>query len=152
MRLLALVLFGVPFGYAIGISAMAGNPVAIGVAVPIMGLALFFAAVLVTSRAVAKPLPRKADPAKIARLERELGIEQSEQETHVWAFTETGDIRPAPPLDAQHCPRDEACVRAHPCRVCGADKGQACAPLHEWDRARHAAAHGAPWWGRKIGP
>jgi hypothetical protein len=26
----------------------------------------------------------------------------------------------------RHCPRPEACVRAHPCRECGADKGVAC--------------------------
>lgn len=35
------------------------------------------------------------------------------------------DWLPLPPPD-DHCPRDESCVIAHPCRVCGADTGEAC--------------------------
>jgi hypothetical protein len=78
VRLLALVLFGLPLAVATIVEARRGNPFAIGIALGLIGPTVYFATVALLTRILAplapESLPRKADPAKIARLERDLGM------------------------------------------------------------------------------
>lgn len=173
VRLLAFVLFGVPLALATIAEAGRGNPFAIGVVFAIAGPLSFVVAATALVRSMAPPLSRKADPAKIARLERELGIAERPRtmpeqrandladasrvrDEHRQAFVDafmaayeaaapTTVAKPPADRNVEDCPRPEGCVIAHPCRKCGADRGQACV-----GDPYAATFHGAPTFGHKI--
>jgi hypothetical protein len=80
VRIAALLMCGPALVLSVLVGLTQGNPLA-------WGMAVGFASPVIATWALvlvpAKPLPRKADPAKSARLERELGMEPSEAPTTV---------------------------------------------------------------------
>lgn len=116
MRLLVFVLLAPAAVVAVVGQAVQNNGVAEGI---VAGLGCVTLLAMAVAFAPAKPKPRQADPAKIAALERELlDTEAPEAPTTV--------AKPPDKRTVDDCPRPEGCVMAHPCRKCGAERGQIC--------------------------
>jgi hypothetical protein len=71
VKFLLAVLFGMPLAAAVILRAFGGDPFATSIAA---GFVALFVLQHIAARTATRPAPRKADPAKIARLERELGV------------------------------------------------------------------------------
>jgi hypothetical protein len=69
VKFLLAVLFGMPLAAAAILRAFGGDPFATSIAA---GFVALFVLQHIAARSAARPAPRKADPAKIARLEVDL--------------------------------------------------------------------------------
>jgi hypothetical protein len=136
VRLLLAILFGVSLAVAAVKQALIGDGLALGVVIGVggpLGIFAFLAAVGYATED--RPAPRKADPAKIARMERELGIEPEPPDlarTHAATMAEWDAVTAEAPTTPFEHPTPPS--------------------AHQSLGIRDASAtfHGAPTWGHKI--
>lgn len=130
IRLLIFVMLAPPFAAALVGGIVSGNPIAGGMAVGLAGPVAFLGAAMLSKP---KPAPRRADPAKIARLERELGIDLQERaEAAAGERGHTGDVRERwiagyVAGDESEAPTEEMAwepLPAERCETCGAGPGE----------------------------
>lgn len=157
VKFLLALLFGVPLAMGVAAGVAVGNPFAIGIALGVLGPAAFFVSATALGALMrSAPAPRKADPAKIARLERELEVGPA-WEAHRQHEAERGYLQGQ--ADAAGPEAPTTIDRPWPCVIDNQFASDCEGPHYETGggtrrlclrRYRAETFHGAPTFGHKI--